>query len=73
MPVIILLFYFILFYFILFYFHFIFIIMPVIILNALHALTHLFPHQPCEVGTVIIFNLQMRKLKYVEAKETCPR
>jgi len=55
------------------FFHFIFIIMPVIILNALHALTHLFPHQPCEVGTVIIFNLQMRKLKYVEAKETCPR
>jgi len=42
-------------------------------LSALGELTHLFPHQPCEVGTVIIFNLQMRKLKYVEAKETCPR
>lgn len=42
--------------------------MPVTILNALHALAHLFPHQPYAVDTIIMFNLHMRKLKFIEAK-----
>lgn len=39
--------------------------MPVTILSAL---THLFPHQSSEVGPVIVFNLQVRKLRYKESK-----
>lgn len=46
--------------------------MPIAILIASWALTHFIPPQPHEGGTVIIFNLQMRELKYTETKESCP-
>ena len=46
--------------------------MPITVLTASWALTHFIPSQPHEVDTVIIFNLQMKELKYIEAKESCP-
>lgn len=46
--------------------------MPVSILRASWALTHLFSPQPHGISTVIIFNLQRRKLKLIEAREICP-
>lgn len=38
--------------------------MPSILLRTLHLLTHLSPAQTYEVGTSIIFTLQMSSLRY---------